>query len=48
MARSLRALTDYLGVHPESLIRGRRADPAVSPPPTGGRAPQQDSQGSKP
>lgn len=31
MARSLRALTDYLGVHPEALIRGRRADPAPSP-----------------
>jgi len=39
MARSLRAFTDYLGAHPESLIRGRRADP---PPPAGA------SQGSKP
>ncbi|HEY8585383.1 MAG TPA: MlaD family protein [Rhodanobacter sp.] len=27
MARSLRVLTDYLGGHPESLIRGRRPDP---------------------
>ena len=27
MARSLRVLADYLGVHPEALIRGRRADP---------------------
>ena len=28
MARSLRALTDYLGVHPEALIRGRPDDPS--------------------
>jgi paraquat-inducible protein B len=28
MARSLRVLTDYLGGHPESLIRGRRPDAA--------------------
>ena len=37
MARSLRVLSDYLGAHPESLIRGRSADPrpaAVSPAPT--------------
>jgi paraquat-inducible protein B len=27
-ARSLRAFSDYLSRHPESLIRGRRADPA--------------------
>ena len=27
-ARSLRALTDYLGAHPEALIRGRAPDPA--------------------
>lgn len=36
MARSLRVLTDYLGSHPESLIRGRRADPkpaAIASPP---------------
>ena len=37
MARSLRVLTDYLGGHPEALIRGRDADPApakpVQPPP---------------
>ena len=32
--RSLRVLTDYLGVHPESLLRGRRADPSpVEPKP---------------
>lgn len=48
-ARSLRVLTDYLGEHPDALLRGRRADakpvdqaPPVSPPPS---AP---SQGSKP
>jgi paraquat-inducible protein B len=29
-ARSLRAFTDYLSRHPESLIRGRQADPAPS------------------
>ncbi|WP_426689460.1 intermembrane transport protein PqiB [Rhodanobacter ginsengiterrae] len=28
MARSLRVLTDYLGGHPEALIRGRRPDAA--------------------
>ncbi|MGH8746286.1 MAG: intermembrane transport protein PqiB [Burkholderiales bacterium] len=33
-ARSLRALTDYLGAHPEALIRGRQPDPA---PPAGGQ-----------
>jgi paraquat-inducible protein B len=31
MARSLRVLTDYLGGHPEALIRGRHADPALAP-----------------
>ncbi|BFI95676.1 MAG: MlaD family protein [Rhodanobacter sp.] len=30
--RSLRVLTDYLGVHPEALLRGRRADPAEAAP----------------
>ncbi|MBN8713721.1 MAG: MCE family protein [Xanthomonadales bacterium] len=29
MARSLRVLTDYLGAHPEALLRGRRADQKV-------------------
>ncbi|MCX7514676.1 intermembrane transport protein PqiB [Frateuria sp. STR12] len=43
MARSLRALTDYLGVHPEALIRGRPDDP---PPPE--RAHPPTRQGSKP
>ena len=37
MARSLRVLTDYLGSHPEALIRGRRPDakptPVATPPP---------------
>lgn len=44
MARSLRVLTDYLGGHPEALIRGRRPDvkPAAAPP-----APP-PQQGSKP
>ncbi|AIF47417.1 intermembrane transport protein PqiB [Dyella japonica] len=47
-ARSLRVLTDYLGDHPDALLRGRRADdkPLQAPPPP----PPQDapSQGSKP
>lgn len=30
-ARSIRALADYLGRHPESLIRGRTAEPAAQP-----------------
>ena len=30
--RSLRVLTDYLGVHPEALLRGRQADPAPAAP----------------
>lgn len=30
--RSLRVLTDYLGVHPEALLRGRPADPASVAP----------------
>ncbi|WP_267222928.1 intermembrane transport protein PqiB [Dyella silvae] len=47
-ARSLRVLTDYLGDHPDALLRGRRADdkPAQTlpqPPP-----PSAPSQGSKP
>ncbi|MEO6800204.1 MAG: MlaD family protein [Rhodanobacter sp.] len=44
MARSLRALADYLSGHPEALLRGRRADPApaVQPPPS------QPNAGSKP
>ena len=45
MARSLRALTDYLGVHPEALIRGRPDDPPPATPP---RDPPPARQGSKP
>ena len=41
-ARSLRVLTDYLGVHPESLLRGKPADPALHP------APANDSKGNQP
>lgn len=44
MARSLRVLTDYLGGHPEALIRGRHSDPAPAKP-APRKAPQQ---GSKP
>ena len=44
MARSLRALTDYLGGHPDALLRGRRADPA----PTSQVPPSQPKSGSKP
>lgn len=53
-ARSLRVLTDYLGGHPEALIRGRKADPApLKPTPVDTRTPQSPSspsqpQGSKP
>ncbi len=45
MARSLRVLSDYLGSHPESLIRGRRAD-APQPPPA--EPPAATQSGSKP
>ncbi|WP_049623251.1 intermembrane transport protein PqiB [Frateuria defendens] len=45
MARSLRVLTDYLGGHPESLIRGRRPDAAPAAPPA---QPRETQQGSKP
>lgn len=31
-ARSIRALADYLGRHPESLVRGRGADKTPAPP----------------
>jgi paraquat-inducible protein B len=46
MARSLRVLTDYLGGHPEALIRGRQPDAK----PAAGRAPPttQTPQGDKP
>jgi paraquat-inducible protein B len=44
-ARSLRVLTDYLGDHPDALLRGRRADDKLqqTPPP-----PAAPTQGSKP
>lgn len=32
MARSLRVFSDYLGTHPEALIRGRKSDPAPAKP----------------
>ncbi len=44
MARSLRVLSDYLGGHPEALLRGRRADPA----PAGQTPPSQPGQEDKP
>lgn len=47
MARSLRVFSDYLGTHPESLIRGRRADPAPTPPAVPAPAPSQNP-GSQP
>ena len=51
MARSLRVLTDYLGGHPEALLRGRRPDAGVAPvkPPAVAPAPAASPQsGSKP
>ena len=30
-AQALRVLADYLQQHPESLLRGKRADPALAP-----------------
>ncbi|HEX7816969.1 intermembrane transport protein PqiB [Dyella sp.] len=50
-ARSLRVLTDYLGGHPEALIRGRKADPAPSrpvPPATPAPSPTSQSKGNQP
>ena len=43
MARSLRVLSDYLGGHPDALLRGRRADPSPASPP-----PSPPKQGDKP
>ena len=50
MARSLRVLTDYLGGHPEALIRGRRPDakPAGAKPANITPAAIPPAQGSKP
>jgi paraquat-inducible protein B len=44
MARSIRVLTDYLGGHPEALIRGRQPDAKPSPP----AATAQPQRGSQP
>ena len=43
-ARSLRVLTDYLGGHPEALLRGRKADAPPTPQPP----PSQSEPGSQP
>ncbi|MDE1893214.1 MAG: MCE family protein [Xanthomonadaceae bacterium] len=49
MARSLRVLTDYLGEHPEALLRGRRTDALrVAPPPAARPPTAAPSPGSKP
>ncbi|HET6433711.1 intermembrane transport protein PqiB [Dyella sp.] len=45
MARSLRVFSDYLGAHPEALIRGRKADPA---PPAPARTQPTPATGAKP
>ncbi len=47
MARSLRVLTDYLGGHPEALIRGRRPDAKPATPPLAS-PPTTTPQGNKP
>jgi len=41
-ARSVRVLTDYLGIHPESLLRGKPADPALRD------VQEKDAKGNKP
>ncbi len=50
MARSLRVLTDYLGGHPEALIRGRADDKPASTPAVAAPEPVtiQPGQGSQP
>lgn len=48
MARSLRVLTDYLGGHPEALIRGRRPDDKPATTTTPPAAAAKPSQGSQP
>jgi paraquat-inducible protein B len=40
MARSLRVLSDYLGGHPEALLRGRRANAAPAMPPVASKPKQ--------
>ena len=47
-ARSLRVLTDYLGDHPDALLRGRRADQPLQPQPAQAAPPSVPTQGSKP
>ncbi|MFT3791825.1 MAG: MlaD family protein [Rudaea sp.] len=42
-ARSVRVVTDYLGVHPEAILRGKPADPAELR-----GTPEQDAKGNKP
>jgi paraquat-inducible protein B len=46
-ARSLRVLTDYLGDHPDALLRGRRADDKLQQTPPA-PPPAAPTQGSKP
>jgi paraquat-inducible protein B len=48
MARSLRVLTDYLGEHPEALVRGRRSDAKPAATTTPPAAAAKSSQGSQP
>lgn len=48
MARSLRVLTDYLGGHPEALVRGRQADPKLTEPKPVTAPAASPAQGSKP
>ncbi len=47
-ARSLRVLTDYLGDHPDALLRGRRADSKPAEMSPSMPAPSAPTQGSKP
>ncbi len=47
-ARSLRVLTDYLGSHPDALLRGRKADPVPLEAPAASAPPAAKNQGSKP
>jgi paraquat-inducible protein B len=47
-ARSLRVLTDYLGDHPDALLRGRRADKPLQAQPAQAAPPSAPTQGSKP
>ncbi len=48
MARSLRVLSNYLGTHPESLIRGRKADPRLKPPAAPAPGPSTKATGDSP